>query len=116
MKKEETWSAGLSPAMAPGNFPKQPEDEIVFMGDKRYGLHGEILMLVLVLAFSVFLVLLVALPCIKRSTSRNSESGSSSGVSAPSSIPLQQKRKFSFAFPWLRKPDACCCKRVSATD
>lgn len=105
MKKEETWSAPitrLSPAMAPGNFPKQPEDEIVFMGDKRYGFHGEILMLVLVLAFSVFLVLLVALPCIKRNTSSDSESGSG----ASSSIQHQQNRNFAFAFPWLRTPDA----------
>lgn len=107
MKKEETWSAPitrLSPAMAPGNFPKQPEDEIVFMGDKRYGLHGEILMLVLVIVFSVFLVLLVALPCVKRNNSKDSESGS--GSEASSSIQFQQKRNFFFAFPWLRTPDA----------
>lgn len=92
--------------MAPGNFPKQTEDEIVFMGDKRYGLHGEILMLVLVIAFSVFLVLLVALPCVKRNNSRDSESGSGSGSEASSSIQFQQKRNFSFAFPWLTTPDA----------
>lgn len=101
--------------MAPGNFPKQTEDEIVFMGDKRYGLHGEILMLVLVIAFSVFLVLLVALPCVKRNNSRGSESGSGSGSGseASSSIQFQQKRNFSFAFPWLTTPDAASSTFVS---
>lgn len=104
--------------MAPGNFPKQTEDEIVFMGDKRYGLHGEILMLVLVIAFSVFLVLLVALPCVKRNNSRDSESGSGSGSEASSSIQFQQKRNFSFAFPWLTTPDAAakdCQLQTSST-
>lgn len=84
----------VSPAVSPGNLSPRQEDELVFMRDKRYGLHGEILMLVLVASFSLFLVVLVAFPCMKRS--RNSpESGV---LDSPS---VEQQRNY--YFPWLKK-------------
>ncbi|KAK2652921.1 hypothetical protein Ddye_012777 [Dipteronia dyeriana] len=62
----------LSPAMAPDDDDAK---YLHLVGDKRYALHGEIFMLVLLLGFSLFLVLLVALPCLKRS--RDTESAGS---------------------------------------
>lgn len=56
-------SVVVSPALCPGN---EDGEFLLIMRDKAYGLHGETLMLVLVLSFALFLVILVALPFLKR--------------------------------------------------
>ncbi|KAL5750565.1 hypothetical protein ACOSP7_025168 [Xanthoceras sorbifolium] len=64
-------SSSSSPAMSPDDNDNY--NYLHLVGDKRYALHGKILMLVLVLGFSLFLVLLVALPCLKRRNSRDTD-------------------------------------------
>lgn len=56
-------SAQLSPFMAPNNLQR---DELLFSEDPDFALHGEIMMLVLVLFFSLFLVFLLFLLYVKR--------------------------------------------------
>ncbi|KAK9986174.1 hypothetical protein SO802_031125 [Lithocarpus litseifolius] len=56
-------SAQLSPIMAPNN-PQR--DELLFSEDPHFALHGEILMLVLVLFFALFLVFLLFFLYVKR--------------------------------------------------
>lgn len=57
-------SAQLSPLIAPKNSGKE---ELLFSGDPKFGLHGEIMMLILVLVFVIFLVFIVLFLYLKRS-------------------------------------------------
>ncbi|KAF8102502.1 hypothetical protein N665_0198s0202 [Sinapis alba] len=52
-----------------------PEDgePVHFTRDKHYAMHGEILMMVLVVSFAVFLLFLVLLPCLKRRYTHHSD-------------------------------------------
>ncbi|KAF5751345.1 hypothetical protein HS088_TW02G00358 [Tripterygium wilfordii] len=65
MKEEGTSLA----AMAPFISRKQEDEE----GLHHYKLHGEIMMLIIIVMFSVFLVFLVMVPCVRRC--RDPESG-----------------------------------------
>ncbi|XP_019088735.1 PREDICTED: uncharacterized protein LOC109127731 [Camelina sativa] len=64
-----------------------------FTRDKHYAMHGEILTVVLVISFAVFLLFLVLLPCLKRRYSHQSdlseEEASSSGRLKP--LPVVSK-------------------------
>ncbi|GKV44329.1 hypothetical protein SLEP1_g51521 [Rubroshorea leprosula] len=44
----------------------EPQDELLSKNDKHYALHGEILLLVFVLAFVIFLALIILLPWLRR--------------------------------------------------
>ncbi|XP_018452568.1 uncharacterized protein LOC108823784 [Raphanus sativus] len=52
-----------------------PEDgeRVLFTRDKHYAMHGEILMMVLVVSFAAFLLFLALLPCLKRRYAYNSD-------------------------------------------
>lgn len=52
-----------------------PEDgeRVHFTKDKHYAMHGEILMMVLVVSFAAFLLFLVLLPCLKRRYTHHSD-------------------------------------------
>ncbi|CAH8360506.1 unnamed protein product [Eruca vesicaria subsp. sativa] len=52
-----------------------PEDgeRVHFTRDRHYAMHGEILMMVLVVSFAIFLVFLVLLPCLKRRYTHHSD-------------------------------------------
>lgn len=58
-------SSAVSPILYPGN---EDGEFLLIVHDKAYGFHGKILMLVLVLSFALFLVIVVALPFLKRNT------------------------------------------------
>uniref|UniRef100_A0A6N2LYG9 Uncharacterized protein n=1 Tax=Salix viminalis TaxID=40686 RepID=A0A6N2LYG9_SALVM len=51
--------------MAPTYAPLQ-EREPLYSHDKHFALHGEILMIVLVGVFSIFLLSIVLIPCLKQ--------------------------------------------------
>ncbi|ESQ42521.1 hypothetical protein EUTSA_v10015911mg [Eutrema salsugineum] len=68
-----------------------PEDgeQLPFTRDRHYAMHGEILMVVLVISFAVFLLFLVLLPCLKRRYTHHSdlsEEDPSSGRVKPSPV------------------------------
>lgn len=71
-----------------------PEDgeRVPFTRDKHYAMHGEILMMGLVVSFAVFLLFLVLLPCLKRRYTHHSdvseEDASWSGRVKPSPVPV----------------------------
>ncbi|EOA14890.1 hypothetical protein CARUB_v10028219mg [Capsella rubella] len=72
-----------------------PEDAegLPFTRDKHYAMHGEILTLLLVTSFALFLLFLVLLPCLKRRYSHQSdlsEEASSSGTLKP--LPVVSKQ------------------------
>lgn len=100
-------NSSSSPAMAPKGDGAYPG----MVSDKRYALHGEILMIVLILSFSIFLVLLISLPWLRRRRRRIREargeveeeddndggSGSGGGIgNAESNIDSEIRRKFPF--------------------
>ncbi|CAL1368917.1 unnamed protein product [Linum trigynum] len=65
---------------------QQGEEELAppFSHDKRYGLHGEILMLVVVGIFAIFILLLIAvIPCLKRNAAGNHSSEELFSQSSP---------------------------------
>ncbi|KAK9998315.1 hypothetical protein SO802_017918 [Lithocarpus litseifolius] len=55
----------FSPSMAPSYNPQQQQDELLFLKDRHFELHGEIMMFVLVAMFSLFILFLVVLPCLR---------------------------------------------------
>lgn len=72
-----------------------PEDgeRLTFTRDRHYAMHGEILTVVLVISFAVFLLFLVLLPCLKRRYSHQSdlsEEASWSGTLKPSPVVSKQ--------------------------
>ncbi|KAJ7964228.1 putative Transmembrane protein [Quillaja saponaria] len=76
------------PAMIPASANSQQQDELQFSDDKHYAKHGEIMLLVLVIAFSLFIFLIVTIPCLRRG--RDLESGgygdTSSDMKSPSRL------------------------------
>lgn len=62
-------SSSFTASMSPGNSSGYQKDEVRFSADPNFALHGEIMMLIFVLLFVIFLfVLLVSLYLKKRST------------------------------------------------
>ncbi|KAF5744488.1 hypothetical protein HS088_TW07G00060 [Tripterygium wilfordii] len=59
--------------MAPFSPKQEYEEDLPISHDKHYKLHGEIMMLIVIVMFSVFLVFLVMVPCVRRR--RDPESG-----------------------------------------
>ena len=61
----------FSPSMAPSynsqqqQQQQQQQDELLFLKDRHFELHGEIMMFVLVALFSLFILFLVVLPCLR---------------------------------------------------
>ncbi|CAK8565969.1 unnamed protein product [Lathyrus sativus] len=54
--------------------PQQLEDDIVqFSFDKNYALHGKIILLVVVIGFSLFMVFIFMIPCVKKHATRCQE-------------------------------------------
>ncbi|KAF9665823.1 hypothetical protein SADUNF_Sadunf16G0164000 [Salix dunnii] len=64
----------FSPAMAPTYAPQQ-QREPLYSHDKHFALHGEILMLVLVGIFSIFLLSLLLIPCLKQNRNPDDQPG-----------------------------------------
>ncbi|KAL9404739.1 hypothetical protein Peur_001711 [Populus x canadensis] len=85
-----------SPAMVPIYAP-QEQREPPLSHDKYFALHGGILMLVLVGFFSIFLISLVLVPCLKRS--RTPESGDDDDDDEDSTM----QRSFCFFRPRKRR-------------
>ncbi|CAJ1948558.1 unnamed protein product [Sphenostylis stenocarpa] len=54
----------LSPSLVPSDNAQN--DELLFLSDPRFARHGEILLLVLVLLFSVFLLVIAVMMYMKR--------------------------------------------------
>lgn len=80
----------ISPALAPAAGNSKPEDGLLFLRDRHFELHGEIMMFALVAFFSLFILFLVMLPYLKRLCNHESEYADSV---APQNC----------SFPWLRK-------------
>ncbi|XP_008221399.1 PREDICTED: uncharacterized protein LOC103321376 [Prunus mume] len=57
----------MSPAMAPNQ--DQDRDGIPFLSDRHFALHGEVMMVVVVVLFAAFILCLAVLPCLKRAKS-----------------------------------------------
>lgn len=57
----------MSPAMAPNQ--DQDQDGIPFLSDRHFALHGEVMMVVVVVLFAAFILCLAVLPCLKRAKS-----------------------------------------------
>ncbi|VVA16534.1 PREDICTED: LOC18775548 [Prunus dulcis] len=66
-----TWALhkllSMSPAMAPNQ--DQEQDGIPFLSDRHFALHGEVMMVVVVVLFAAFILCLAVLPCLKRAKS-----------------------------------------------
>ncbi|KAI5321662.1 hypothetical protein L3X38_030733 [Prunus dulcis] len=66
-----TWALhkllSISPAMAPNQ--DQEQDGIPFLSDRHFALHGEVMMVVVVVLFAAFILCLAVLPCLKRAKS-----------------------------------------------
>lgn len=77
--------SSVSPAMAPG-YP----NELLFLRDKHFETNGKIMMFVLVAVFSLFILFLVMLPCLKRASHQEPEH---SGSVTPPKCPLPWPRK-----------------------
>lgn len=69
------------PAMSPAGNEKDKEEHVFMMKDKRYALHGEMMMVVLVSIFSLFIFFIAVLPCIK--TASNNSNTTSSQYESP---------------------------------
>ncbi|KAJ1376445.1 putative transmembrane protein [Sesbania bispinosa] len=54
--------------------PQQLEDGVQFSDDKHYALHGKIMLLVIVITFSLFLMFILMIPCLKNRVRRSHES------------------------------------------
>lgn len=89
----QRWVAASAAAATPSislSIAPQQDDQLPFLHDKHYALDGEIMMFVLVVFFSIFILFLVMLPCLRRI--RNHDSGCSD-----TSVAAQQ----SSLLPWL---------------
>ena len=74
-------------------MPPEYPNELLFLHDKHFELNGEIMMFVLVAVFSLFILFLVLLPCLKRSSDQESEhSGSMTRQKCPLPWPRKQRR------------------------
>ncbi|OAY41526.1 hypothetical protein MANES_09G109200v8 [Manihot esculenta] len=71
--------AQLSDSLAPNNNPQN--DELLFSGDRNFAIHGEIMLLVLVLLFASFLLFIVCFLC--KSKSNDSSKLSQSELVSP---------------------------------
>ncbi|KAE8039313.1 hypothetical protein FH972_011737 [Carpinus fangiana] len=81
--------SSLSPSMPP-EYP----NELLFLHDKHFELNGEIMMFVLVAVFSLFILFLVLLPCLKRSSGQESgQESEHSGSVTRQKCPLPWRRK-----------------------
>ncbi|KAI6686959.1 hypothetical protein NL676_032872 [Syzygium grande] len=80
---------GTSPAMPPDTRPPGLQDELRFSPDSRYALHGELMMLVLLVVFSLLLIFIIVLPRLK--SARNSESGYTDSTIQSSLSPLYSR-------------------------
>ncbi|KAH7542734.1 hypothetical protein FEM48_Zijuj02G0106100 [Ziziphus jujuba var. spinosa] len=68
----------MGPAMSPADNKQDQEEHVFMMKDKKYELHGVILMLVLVSIFSVFIFFIAVRPCIKMASNSSSSSSTQS--------------------------------------
>jgi len=82
--------------MTPADSPQQQDDDGVgFSDDKNYALNGKIMFVVLVIVFSLFMVLILIIPYLKKRARRSHESETSQGDfrEESNSIPYTLKRK-----------------------
>ncbi|XWS67274.1 hypothetical protein CRYUN_Cryun05aG0273400 [Craigia yunnanensis] len=70
----------LSSSMAPDD--SQQDDHLLFSRDRNFALHGEIMMLIFLLLFAVFLSFLLLFLYIKRSRSNANLQDSSEQISS----------------------------------
>ncbi|GLU02564.1 hypothetical protein SLE2022_198100 [Rubroshorea leprosula] len=68
----------------------EPQDGLLFSNDRHYALHGEILLLVFVLAFIIFLALIILIPWLRRGRNRSSRPEASLSVPQRSSLRRQR--------------------------
>lgn len=68
----------MAPAMAPGIEEQLQQEELPFLRDKQYGLHGKIIMLILIAIFSVFIFSIIVFPCFKRAATTTTNTTQSS--------------------------------------
>ena len=59
------------------------KDELLFSGDRKFAMHGEIMLLVLVLLFASFLIFIAYLLCKRRSNNSYSDDSPKLGQSEP---------------------------------
>ncbi|WJX66535.1 hypothetical protein P8452_51087 [Trifolium repens] len=82
--------------MTPSYSPRQEDDDNVqFSDDKNYAFDGKIMFLVLVIVFSLFMVFILMVPCLKKRARRSHEQETDS-MAESNSIPYNLRRKFSF--------------------
>uniref|UniRef100_A0A6N2L3F1 Uncharacterized protein n=1 Tax=Salix viminalis TaxID=40686 RepID=A0A6N2L3F1_SALVM len=62
-----------SPAAMVTTYTPQHQGKPLYVHDKHFGLHGEVLMFVAVGIFFIFLVSLLLFPCLKRRRTQESE-------------------------------------------
>ncbi|CAN6693038.1 unnamed protein product [Malus baccata var. baccata] len=66
-----TEAAAWAPAMAPTASSPQDQDGIRFLLDRHYALHGEVMMVVVILLFAAFIFCLLVFPCLRRAKNRH---------------------------------------------
>ncbi|KAL6275615.1 hypothetical protein ACE6H2_019216 [Prunus campanulata] len=64
-----TWALHKLLSMSPAMAPNQDQDGILFLRDRHFALHGEVMMVVVVVLFAAFILCLLVLPCLKRAKS-----------------------------------------------
>lgn len=96
-KFEKWWSPAPAPAPAPWDSQKQ-EDQLQFLRDSHYFMHGEIIAITAITIFVIFLLFLF-LPCLKR-TITNIPSSSSAASHETSSSETTSSDK-------AEKPNTC---------
>ncbi|CAL5202561.1 unnamed protein product [Lathyrus oleraceus] len=70
--------------------PQQLEDDNVqFSDDKNYALNGKIMLMVFVIVFSLFMVLIFMIPCVKKHARRchEPETGHGDSMEESNNIP-----------------------------
>ncbi|KAJ8769815.1 hypothetical protein K2173_007675 [Erythroxylum novogranatense] len=85
----------MSPREAPISSPAAYDQQgFLFLHDKHYGLHGQILMFILVGFFAIFLISIAVFPCLK--IARDQQEPEYENVST-------LRRNFAFIFPVKRR-------------
>ncbi|KAF9675694.1 hypothetical protein SADUNF_Sadunf09G0059100 [Salix dunnii] len=82
-----------SPAAMVTTYTPQQQGEPLYVHDKHFGLHGEVLMIVVVGIFFIFLVSLLLFPCLKRRRTPDSEDDSDSTMQGSLSFLSLRKRR-----------------------
>lgn len=90
-KFEKWWSPAPAPAPAPAPWDsRKQEDQLQFLRDSHYFMHGEIIAITAITIFVIFLLFLF-LPCLKRTITNTPSSSSAASHETSSSSDKAEK-------------------------